>query len=403
MTKASRRLARLQPYPFERLAQLLEGVVPKAGLSPLALSIGEPRQPPPALALQALTEGDALRRGLSAYPPTKGLPALRQAIADFAGRRYGLPAPLDAETQVLPVQGTREALFAIAQAVIDGPGMTLMPNPCYQIYEGAALLAGSQPHYMDCLAGDGFVPALDSVPDAVWRDCQLIYICSPGNPTGAVLPLDWLQRLIGLSDEHGFVIASDECYSEIYPHEDQPPPGLLEAAARLGRLDYRNCLAFNSLSKRSGLPGLRSGYVAGDAELLQAFLEYRSYHGAAMPLHHQLASIAAWRDEAHVVAGRAAYREKFARVLDVLRGFWQVAAPEAGFYLWPETPISDTDFARRLVAEANVRVLPGSFLSREGAGGGNPGAGRVRMALVGSLAESVEAAERLRDCWHKLA
>ena len=396
------RLDLLRPYPFERLAALLKGITPKPGLTPINWAVGEPQHEPPALALEVLEDESRLNRGLGAYPPTKGLPELRAAIADFLTRRYGLPEPPDPETQILPVQGTREALFAFGQTVLDTGGLTLMPNPCYQIYEGAALLAGSQPWYLDCLPDNSLRPALDAVPDKIWRDCQLIYICSPGNPTGAVMPLEDLQQLIALSDQHGFVIAADECYSEVYLDEAQPPPGLLQAAAAMGRLDYRNCIAFNSLSKRSSLPGLRSGYAAGDAALIAAFLKYRTYHGAAMPVHHQLASIAAWQDEAHVVASRAAYREKLRKVAEALSDFWPVDLPDASFFLWPQTPISDTDFAARAVAEASLRVLPGSFLSRDGEAG-NPGAGRVRLALVASIEECLEAVERLRTCWPRLA
>ena len=397
------RLDQLRLYPFERLARLLEGVETRANDSPVAWSAGEPKHRAPDFVVQAFADEGFIRKGLGAYPPTKGLPELRAAIAGFLERRYNLPSPPDPERHILPVVGTREALFAFGQAVIDAadPGLTLMPNPFYQIYEGTALLAGSQPHYLNCTQENGFLPDLAAVPSQVWQRCRLIYICTPGNPTGTVMPVEMLQQLIQLSDEYGFVIASDECYSEIYQDEAQPPPGLLEAAARLGRQDYRNCVAFNSLSKRSNLPGLRSGYVAGDPELIAAFFKYRTYHGSAMPVHHQLASIAAWQDEDHVVANRAIYREKFARVTEILRDCWPVEAPPASFYLWPETPVSDEEFTVRLLREANIKVLPGSYLSRDTAEG-NPGANRVRIALVATLEECEDAALRLQRCWPRL-
>jgi N-succinyldiaminopimelate aminotransferase len=298
---------------------------------------------------------------------------------------------------VLPVAGTREALFAFAQAVVDRSTkpLVLSPNPFYQIYEGAALLAGAEPWFLNTTAENGFLPDLDAVPAEVWQRCQLIYLCTPGNPTGAVADVAYLQQLIGLADEHDFVIASDECYSELYFDEATPPPGLLQAAAAMGRSDYQRCVVFHSLSKRSNLPGLRSGFVAGDAEVLARFLKYRTYHGCALPPPTQAASIAAWNDEAHVQANRDLYRQKFDAVLAILKPVLKVERPDAGFYLWPETPISDIDFAQQLFAQQHVTVLPGSYLSRD-AHGGNPGAGRVRMALVAELDECIEAAERIR-------
>jgi len=338
--------------------------------------------------------------GLAVYPTTRGLPELRQAITDWLSRRFALTAGLDPETQVLPVSGTREALFAFAQAVVarGDPGerpLVLMPNPFYQIYEGAALLAGAEPRFLACTAVNGFLPDFDSVGADEWARCQLLYLCSPGNPTGAVLDLLALQRLIALADQYDFAIAADECYSEIYPDEALPPPGLLQAAAALGRTDYQRCVVFHSLSKRSNCPGLRSGFVAGDARLLDRFFLYRTYQGCAMPLQVQAASIAAWRDEAHVRENRALYREKFAAVFEILHPVLPLEPPAAAFYLWPETPISDTAFTRGLFEQENVTLLPGSFLSREVAGA-NPGRNRVRIALVPPLDECLDAARRIR-------
>lgn len=388
-------LNRLQPYPFEKLAALKSGITPP-DLSHITLSIGEPKHVAPSFVTAALASS---LRHLSTYPSTKGLPELRQAIAAWAARRFGLGAALDSECQVLPVNGTREALFAFVQAVIDRDRpapVVLSPNPFYQIYEGATYLAGAQPHFVNCAAANDFLPDFESVPAEVWRHCQLLFLCSPGNPTGAVLDLATLQRLIALADEHDFIIASDECYSEIYCDESAPPAGLLQACATLGRDDYRRCVVFHSLSKRSNLPGLRSGFVAGDAAILERFLLYRTYHGCAMPVQHQLASIAAWQDELHVRENRDRYRAKFTAVLDILGDCLDVRRPDAGFYLWAGTPGDDLDFARRLFAEQHVTVLPGQFLARATAAG-NPGAGRVRMALVASLEECVEAARRIRQ------
>ena len=388
-------LDRLQPYPFERLGALKAGVVPTASLDHIAMQIGEPKHPTPGMVTEELI---AHLHGLSVYPTTKGTPALRRAIAGWLARRFGLPeAGIDPERQVLPVNGTREALFAFAQAVVDRsrPAVVVMPNPFYQIYEGAAVLAGATPHYVPCTAATGWNPDFDAVPDTVWDRCQVLYVCSPGNPTGAVLDLATLQRLIRLADAHDFVIAADECYSEIYADESAPPAGLLQAAAAMGRTDYARCVVFHSLSKRSNAPGLRSGFVAGDAAVLERFLLYRTYHGCAMSMPVQAASTRAWGDESHVVANRSAYRAKFAAVLDVLGGCLDVAAPAASFYLWPRTPIADTEFARGLFAHENVTVLPGSFLSRPVAGI-DPGAGHVRIALVAPLDECVDAAHRIR-------
>ncbi|QFT86291.1 LL-diaminopimelate aminotransferase [Halomonas sp. THAF12] len=385
----------LQPYPFEKLAALKADVTTPEDLAHLPLTIGEPRHAPYAGALEALTThiGDMAR-----YPATPGMPELRGAIADWARRRFALEG-LDAESQVLPVNGTREAIFAFVQAALDRsrPARVAVPNPFYQIYEGATLLAGGTPLYLDCRAEHGFRPDLDAVPAETWRDVQIVFTCSPGNPTGAVTPLDELKKLIALADEHDFIVAADECYSELYLDEGAPPPGLLQACAELGRHDYRRCLVFHSLSKRSNLPGLRSGFVAGDAALLAAFRRYRTYHGCAMSLPLQHASIAAWNDEAHVRANRDAYREKFAAVTEILAPVMDFPAPEASFYLWPAVPGGDDEaFTRSLFAEQHVSVLPGSYMGRPGANGVNPGAGRIRLALVDELDATVEAAHRLR-------
>ena len=389
-------LVHLQPYPFERLAALKAGITPPRELSHIALSIGEPRHPAPQLAVKALVDNLA---GLSQYPPTKGSGELRSAMATWAERRFGLAfGALDPEGQILPVTGTREALFALAQCLVD-PRTTarvLMPNPFYQIYEGAALLAGAEPYFLNCREENGFMPDFESVPETVWRDCQLLYLCSPGNPTGAVLPLTTLKDLIGLADRHDFVLAADECYSEIYFDEDCPPPGLLQACAELGREDFQRCVVFHSLSKRSNLPGLRSGFVAGDRAILEDFLLYRTYHGCAMSNTVQAASLAAWNDEAHVQDNRRLYRQKFQAVLEVLTPVLEVSLPEAGFFLWPRTPLPGTDFARRLYARQNVTVLPGAYLARD-TKGGNPGHDRVRIALVADLEECLEAARRIRE------
>ncbi len=388
-------LARLQPYPFERLAALKAGIEPPAGLAHIAMTIGEPQHAPPAFALEAL--GAALD-GLGGYPATAGLPELRAACAAWLQRRYRLPAgAIDPDTMVLPVNGTREALFAFAQAVVDRgrQARVAMPNPCYQIYEGAALLAGATPLFLPCSGHTGWLPDLDAVTDADWAGCQLLYLCSPGNPTGAVAGRDWLERVLALSDRHGFVIASDECYAEIYDDEDAPPPGLLEACAATGRDGFERCVVFHSLSKRSSLPGLRSGFVAGDPAVLAPFLRYRTYHGSAMPLPAQRASIAAWRDDAHARENRALYRRKFDAVLPLLDGVLPVARPAGAFYLWAGVGGDDEDFARRLYAGQNVSVLPGSYLARE-AGGANPGRGRVRISLVAGVDACAEAAHRIR-------
>ena len=390
------RLARLQPYPFERLRQLFAGVQPPAALRHINLGIGEPRHAAPPLIRQALDE--ALADGLAGYPATAGLPLLREACAAWLRRRYGVQA--DAATQVLPTLGSREALFALAQTVIDptrARPTVVCPNPFYQIYEGAALLAGAEPHYVPSDAARNFAPRWDQVPEAVWQRTQLVYVCSPGNPTGAVMPLDEWRMLFELSERHGFVIASDECYSEIYFDDAAPPLGGLQAAVQLGR-GWRNLVMLTSLSKRSSVPGLRSGFVAGDAQLLKSFLLYRTYHGSAMGGAVQAASAAAWGDEAHVRENRRLYRDKFAQVMPILQPVMDVRLPDASFYLWAGVPPAfggdDAAFARALYAACHVTVLPGSFLAREAAGF-NPGAGRVRLALVAPVDECVQAARRI--------
>jgi len=389
----NQQLGLLQPYPFERLRQLFAGITPPAEHRPISLSIGEPKHPTPQLILDALAAGGT---GLANYPTTAGAPALREAIAAWLRRRHALTS-LDPATQVLPVLGSREALFAFAQTVIDrerSGATVVVPNPFYQIYEGAALLAGAKPHCVNCLQENAFAPRWDDVPDAVWSRTQLLYVCSPDNPTGRVAHMDEWRRLFELSDRYGFVIAADECYSEVYFDESKPPLGALAAAQALGRTGYPRLVAFGSLSKRSNAPGLRSGYVAGDAELVRAFLLYRTYHGSAMSPAVAAASIAAWNDETHVRANRTLYREKFARLGPTLSAVLPAAQPEAAFYLWARVPGDDAEFARRLYAEEAVTVLPGSYIARN-VDGVNPGLGYVRIALVASMEECAEAIGRV--------
>jgi N-succinyldiaminopimelate aminotransferase len=394
-------LSTLQPYPFERLRQLFQGVTPNPAYRPISLGIGEPKHATPALITKALV---AHLGGLSVYPPTAGEPALREAAAAWLHRRYGLT--VDPSAQILPINGSREALFALTQTVVDptqhcsvGGPCVLCPNPFYQIYEGAALLAGAQPYFVSSDPQRNFAVDWDRVPDAIWQRTQLIFACSPGNPTGAVMPLDEWRKLFVLSDRYGFVIVSDECYSEIY-FRDEPPLGGLEAAAHFGRHDFKNLVALTSLSKRSNVPGMRSGFAAGDTRWIKPFLLYRTYHGSAMSPVVQAASVAAWNDETHVIDNRNQYRAKFAQVTPVLEAVLDVALPDAAFYLWagiaPSGYPTDTEFARDLLAQYNVTVLPGSFLARE-AGGVNPGAGRIRMALVAETAECLEGAYRISE------
>lgn len=389
-------LARLQPYPFQKLRELFQGLTPSSAYIPVNLSIGEPKHATPPFIREALVKH---LDGLALYPSTQGMDALRESINAWLVRRYAIPA-LNVAQQILPVNGSREALFSFAQAVIDrgrDRPVVVSPNPFYQIYEGAALLAGAEPYYVNCLAQNRFQPDWTTVPDEVWQRTQLVYVCSPGNPTGAVMSQSDWNDLFRLSDRYGFVIASDECYSEIYFDEKQPPLGALQAAQAAGRGDYRRLVVFSSLSKRSNVPGLRSGFVAGDASIVEKFLLYRTYHGCAMNPAVQYASIAAWNDETHVQENRRLYADKFAHVQPILGKALEVAMPDAAFYLWAKVPGSDTDFARRLFERYHVTVLPGSFLARS-AHGTNPGAGYIRVALVAGLAECLDAATRIADC-----
>ena len=387
-------LDKLHPYPFERLAALKEGTNPPAGLPHIALSIGEPKHPAPEVVLESLRTNLELT---NKYPLTKGIPELRQSIADWLINRFSLPADsINIDDHIIPVNGTREALFAFAQAIISrsDDALVMMPNPFYQIYEGAALLAGAKPYYYSTTRENGYLPDFDSIPDNIWQRCQLIYICTPGNPTGSVLSEADLAKLVEKSLKHDFVIASDECYSEIYFGE-KAPPGLLQTAAKNGNSQYKNCVVFHSLSKRSNLPGMRSGFVAGDKDLIKSFLLYRTYHGSAMPPVHQVASTVAWNDEEHVKQNRALYREKFDAVLDILSPISEAQQPDAGFYIWLHTEMADTEFAKQLFDQQNVTVLPGSYLSRE-VEGDNPGNHHVRMALVAPVDECIEAANRIK-------
>jgi N-succinyldiaminopimelate aminotransferase len=393
-------LAKLQPYPFERLRKLFEGVTPNPAFKPISLGIGEPKHRTPQFIKDALTQGLG---ALSAYPATAGDLKLRTAFTDWLQRRYGVT--LDPATQALPVNGTREALFSLTQTVVDGTRspapIVISPNPFYQIYEGSALLAGAETWYAPSDPTRNFAVDWDSVPADIWARTQLVFACSPGNPTGAVMPLDEWKKLFALSDRYGFVIASDECYSEIY-FRDEPPLGGLEAAAKLGRADFKNLIAMTSLSKRSNVPGMRSGFVAGDVDVIKSFLLYRTYHGSAMSGAVGAASIAAWGDETHVIDNRALYRSKFATVTPLLEAVLDVRLPDAAFYLWAGLPDAwngdqtgdDEGFARALYAQYNVTVLPGSYLARDSQGS-NPGRGRIRMALVADTAECVEAASRI--------
>lgn len=385
-------LGKLQPYPFERLRKLYAAITPDPKYTAISLSIGEPKHPTPAFIQRALADN---LTGLAAYPATAGSDSLRQAIADWLQIRYDLPR-IDAATQVLPVNGSREALFAIAQTVIDRTrdAVVVCPNPFYQIYEGAALLAGATPYYVNAHRENDFAIDYGEVPDNVWQRTQLLYCCSPSNPTGRVMSLDEWRRLFELSDRHNFVIVSDECYSELYLDEKQPPLGGLEAANKLGRTGFPRLIVFSSLSKRSNVPGMRSGFVAGDAQLMQQFLLYRTYHGSAMSPSIQEASEAAWRDEAHVTENRRLYREKFAAARELIAKPLETGLPAGGFYLWIRTPIDDAAFAQGLYANYNVAVLPGSYLARE-AHGVNPGARYIRVALVAPLKECLDGLKRL--------
>jgi N-succinyldiaminopimelate aminotransferase len=394
------RLELLAAYPFERLARLKAGVTPPASLPHVAMSIGEPKHTPPGFVLDALREHLGK---LDSYPATAGLPETRAACAAWLARRFDVR--VNPETMVLPVNGTREALFSFVQAVVSqrAPGtkpVVAMPNPFYQIYEGAALLAGAEPAFLNTTAANRFQPDLDSIPAEVWKRCEVLFLCSPGNPTGAVLSLDFLEAALELAERHDFVIASDECYAELYRDEAAPPPSLLQAALATGRDSFQRCVVFHSLSKRSSVPGLRSGFVAGDPAIVKPYLLYRTYHGCAMPVPTQLASIAAWNDDAHAAANRRLYREKFANVLPILQPVLDVAEPDGAFYLWPDVKRDDETFTRELFATQNLTILPGSYLARD-TPAGNPGRNRVRISLVASVAECVAAAGRIRNFLEK--
>lgn len=387
-------IKQLHPYPFEKLALLFQGSN-AADKKPILWSIGEPKHDAPEFIAKIINSEIA---GLGSYPLTAGIGELREAIRDWLIKRFQLKDhSLDRDKHIIPVNGTREALFAFCQFVVEPlpDSLVLMPNPFYQIYEGAAFLSGANPYYVNLKETD-LLPDFDSISEDVWQRCQLIYICSPGNPSGAVMSITEMQKLIELSDKFDFVIASDECYSEIYPDENKPPCGLLQAASAMGRDDYKNCVVFHSLSKRSSLPGMRSGFVAGDETLIKSFKLYRTYHGCAMSPPFQKASIAAWRDEEHVITNRQLYKQKFDVVIEKLAGHLDLKQPAGAFYLWPKTPFSDTEFSRKLFEKENLIVLPGSYLSRE-SHGANPGTNRVRMALVAPIAECIEGAERLRE------
>ncbi len=394
----------LLPYPFERMNALKAGLRVRSNAAHIALSIGEPKHSTAQFLLDAAGDATNLRSGLATYPATRGGDSLRAAISAWATTRFTLRSDaLTASRHVLPVGGTREALFSFAQCVLSGRtgSCAVLPNPFYQIYEGAVLLRGTAPYYVACPEATGYLPDFDCVPASVWQNCELLFICTPGNPTGAVMPMDQLTRLIALADRYDFIIGSDECYSEIYPDETRPPPGLLQACAYMGRDDFARCVVFHSLSKRSNLPGLRSGFVAGDAALLERYLLYRTYHGCALPTHVQHVSELAWADEQHVIDNRTLYRDKFAKVTPMLSGVLGVREPDAGFYYWPQTPIDDTEFTRRLFVDEHVTVLPGRFLSRPH-GGVDPGVNRIRMAMVADLTECIDAAERISRFTHTL-
>jgi len=389
-------LKQLHPYPFEKLAQLKKEVTAPQDKVHIALSIGEPKHTTPDLIHHALKKHSD---GIAKYPTTKGIPELRTAISNWISQRFNIASSdISADNQVLPVSGTREALFSFAQAVVDSSrsdALVIMPNPFYQIYEGAALLAGATPYFINTTEQSNYLPDFDSVPDDIWQRCQLIFICSPGNPTGAVISEREQIKLINLAEKFDFIIASDECYTEIFDDEDNPPQGLLETAYNMGNTSFKRCVIFQSLSKRSNAPGLRSGFVAGDADILKSYFQYRTYQGCAQPLPTQYASIAAWQDETHVTENRVLYRQKFNAFIELLAGVCHINKPPASFYIWLKTPIDDEDFAQKLFEQQNITVLPGSYLSRE-AHGINPGKNHVRIALVAPVEECIEAANRIK-------
>jgi N-succinyldiaminopimelate aminotransferase len=386
----------LHTYPFEKLSQLKHGIIAPADKPHIALSIGEPKHPTPHFIQEAVLSH---LHGLGNYPTTKGIIELRQAIANWLSNRFNIPVnDLDPESNILPVSGTREALFSFAQCVIntEQKPVVIMPNPFYQIYEGAAILAGAEPYYLNTISGNHYLPEFDTVPVDIWQRCQLVYICSSGNLAGAVMDQKTHQQLLGLAEQYDFIIAADECYSEIYLDEQNPPPGLLQSAYAMGNITFERCIVFHSLSKRSNAPGLRSGFVAGNAKIMQQYFQYRTYHGNVMPFPTQYASTVAWQDENYVIENRQLYREKFAKVIDILKNVCTITQPSASFYIWLNTPINDLDFCEQLYAQENITVLPGSFLSRDFQGI-NPGAYHVRMALVAPLQECIEAAERIKN------
>jgi len=389
------RLDLLQPYPFERLRSLLGATKPPASLRPISLGLGEPQHPTPALVKEALAANLA---GLSRYPVTLGMPELRAAVSEWLARRHNIPAP-DPAKQVIPVNGSREAIFSIAQAVLD-PGekdaLVALPNPFYQVYEGSTLLAGAKPCFINAVAANGLAPDWDAVPQSTWPRIRMMYVCTPSNPHGRVMTLEDWKRVFDLSEKYGFIVVSDECYSEIYFDEARPPLGALAAARRLGRDTYPRLVVLGSLSKRSSAPGLRSGYAVGDAAVLERYMAYRTYHGAAMSNAVQMASIAAWKDEAHVIENRRLYREKFAAFFERVNPVLPLAMPDAAFYFWANVGPDDVAFTRDLFAETHITVLPGSYIARE-ASGVNPGRGYVRMALVSTVEDAVEAADRVRE------
>ena len=390
-------LNKLQPYPFEKLAQLKQAVSPNEKLKHIALSIGEPKHQPPQ---QVLNAWQAALPSVSVYPKTSGRDDLKQAVIKWLEQRFSLNKGSLNQKQVLPLNGTREGLFSFVQAIADSSkanAKILMPNPFYQIYEGAALLAGVEPYFIPCLEKNNFLADIEGLVETdeqALKDCQILFICTPGNPTGAVIPQAQLIKLIALADKYDFIIASDECYSEIYFDESKPPCGLLEACASIGRDNYSRCVVFHSLSKRSNLPGLRSGFIAGDADIIQAFLQYRTYHGCAMSEPTQIASISAWQDESHVVSNRKLYQQKFSQVLETLDGCLNVQMPDASFYLWPQLPCDDEIFCQKLFEQQNITCLPGQYLSRT-VNGFNPGKNFARLALVAEPLECVDAAKRI--------